>query len=199
LVDFTVDLLPGKLAEWESTQASPGINLLEKTLKLTTTVSTSNMHLFDEKRRLRKYETVDEIIEAYMPVRLDLYQKRKDALLKDGEHRLKVLRNKAKFIQELLDEVIDLRKMPNAAVVELLQKRGYDMLMATASETSVSYHYLTKMPMDSVSLENFDDLSKELAKTVKEMAQLRAKTTKQMWLEELDQFEKVYDMRYGRK
>jgi len=199
LVDFTIDLLPGKLAEWESTQASPGINLLEKTLKLTTTVSTSNMHLFDEKRRLRKYETVDEIIEAYMPVRLDLYQKRKDALLKDGEHRLKVLRNKAKFIQELLDEVIDLRKMPNAAVVELLQKRGYDMLMATASETSVSYHYLTKMPMDSVSLENFDDLSKELAKTVKEMAQLRAKTTKQMWLEELDQFEKVYDMRYGRK
>jgi DNA topoisomerase-2 len=198
LVDFTVDLLPGKLAEWESAIASPGINQLEKTLKLTTTVSTTNMHLFDDKRQLRKYATVEEIIEGYLPVRLELYQTRKTALLKDGEHRLKVLRNKARFIQGVLDEVVDLRKKSNATVVELLQGRGYDLIGGTgATEGSeASYHYLTKMPMDSVSLENHAHLMKELAKTTEEMAELAAKTTKQMWLEELDDFEKAYDKRY---
>ena len=51
--------------------------MLEKTLNLTTTKSTTNMNLFTEKHKLKKYETVYEIIDDFMKVRLKGYIARK--------------------------------------------------------------------------------------------------------------------------
>ena len=187
-VDFTVDLLPGKLEEWESTMVNPRVNMLEKTLKLTTTVSTTNMHLFDENRRLRKYSSVEEILQAYVPVRLNLYKKRKEALLREGEAKWVKCKNKARYIQEVLDDVIDLRKKTNQQVREMLQGLGY-------AEVENSYHYLIKMPMDSVSTENIGALLAEVEATEKEMAILRATSPEKMWLNDLEEFSTAYAKR----
>ena len=194
VVDMIVDLLPGKLAEWESTVVGGGISLLEKTLKLTTTVATTNMHLFDADRRLRKYASVDDILAAYVPVRLALYGKRKAALLLQGEAQLLKLRNKARYIQLLLDGVIDLRRKTNAQVAEMLRANKFDEQSGEGSG-SKGYDYLTKMPMDSVSEENRLRLLGELEKWERDMAVLRGKTEQQLWLEELDLFETEYDRR----
>jgi DNA topoisomerase-2 len=194
VVDMIVDLLPGKLAEWESTVVGGGISLLEKTLKLTTTVATTNMHLFDADRRLRKYVSVDDILAAYVPVRLALYGKRKAALLLQGEAQLLKLRNKARYIQLLLDGVIDLRRKTNAQVAEMLRANKFDEQSGEGSG-SKGYDYLTKMPMDSVSEENRLRLLGELEKWERDMAVLRGKTEQQLWLEELDLFETEYDRR----
>ena len=189
-VDFVVDLLPGKLEEWTANGS------LEKVLKLTTTVSTTNMHLFDEGRRLRKYETVLSILEAFVPVRMALYQTRKDALLKQGNQRLCRLKNKARYIQELLDDVIDLRKKTASQVVQMLKERQFS-LEDSASDTSgglseKGFHYLTKMPMDSVSVENRDSLVAELNKVSQELAELQKRSIEQMWIHELDAFSAAY-------
>jgi hypothetical protein len=53
-----------------------------------------------------------------------------------------------------------------------------------------SYHYLIKMPMDSVSEENVKQLEAELAKLTKEKALLASTTERQMWLNELDELKK---------
>jgi len=192
-VDFTVDLLPGKLAEWMATKdPTSGVDGVEKTLKLTTTVATTNMHLFDEKRRLRKYHTVDEILDAYLPVRLALYEKRKQALLQQGEQVLRKLENKARYIQDVLDDVVDLRKKTNQQVIDMLQGRGFDMLSTDAAASIPSFQYLTKMPMDAVSVENREALLHDLQKKQDELTVLRGKTLEQLWLEELDAWEAVY-------
>jgi len=192
VVDVVVDLLPGKLAEWESTMVStsPPVNLLEKTLKLTTTVSTHNMHLFDEKRRLRKYAKVDDILEAYMPVRLELYETRRQALLNQGEQKLIMLRNKSKYIQALLDDVLDLRRKTNEQVMSMLRQHGL-------VEVAGGFDYLTKLPMDAVSEENRAHLLTELDKCEKEMEALRLTTAQQMWLRELDVFDKAYSKHFS--
>ena len=49
-----------------SKQYDEHINMLEKTLGLTTTKSTTNMNLFTEKHKLKKYNTVYEIIDDFM-------------------------------------------------------------------------------------------------------------------------------------
>ncbi|CAL5380329.1 unnamed protein product [Camellia sinensis] len=48
-----------------------------KKFKLTTTISTSNMHLFDPKGVIKKYETPEQILEEFFHVRLEFYEKRK--------------------------------------------------------------------------------------------------------------------------
>ena len=50
---------------------------LEKKFKVTTNVSTSNMVCFDAEGRIRKYETVEEILNDFYQLRLRYYAKRK--------------------------------------------------------------------------------------------------------------------------
>lgn len=42
--------------------------------------STTNMVLFDDQRRIRKYSSPEEILQAFYTLRLSLYQKRKTFL-----------------------------------------------------------------------------------------------------------------------
>ena len=68
------------------------------------------MYLFDENQKLKKYNSVEDIIEKYYPVRLKGYQDRKKYILEELENKSKLYSNKARFIKENCDGVIDLRK-----------------------------------------------------------------------------------------
>jgi DNA topoisomerase-2 len=48
--------------------------------KLTSKVNTSNMICFDFDGKIRKYDTPEEILETFYPMRLAYYQKRKVCL-----------------------------------------------------------------------------------------------------------------------
>lgn len=190
-VDFTVQFPRGRIQELEAQKADEGglVNGLEKLLKLTTTVSTTNMHMFDSNCRLHKYEDVYEIISAYYPVRMALYQKRKDYLVDAMQWKLKKLSNRARYIQETLSGIIDLRKKNAQQVQDLLTTRNYDLM-----EGDPNYKYLIKMPMDSVTEENVRDLMKEHADTKHELEVLMATTLETMWLKELDELDRQYDL-----
>lgn len=188
IVDFTVVFPRGKLAELEATKTTDanGVNAIEKLLKLTTTVSTTNMHLFDDQCRLHKYQSIPEIIDAFYTVRLGLYGKRKTALVAALEKQLTVLSNRAKFIMENLDGTIDLRRKKAAEVNALLSQKKYD-------KVDDGFSYLTEMHMDSVTEEKVQKILKEKGDAEAELATLRATTLEQMWLQELDGFVKKYE------
>ena len=185
-VNITVTLPKGKLEELEHIVDSvTGVNGLEKLLKLTTTISTTNMHLFDAKFQLHKYTTVEEIIESFYHVRMQTYQKRKDYLLNNMQSVLKELSNRAKYIQGMLDGNIDLRRKKNQEVDELLMNMGFDTI-------DHSYHYLRKMQTDSVTEENVAKIMKERKDTEMELQQLLNTTLNRLWETDLNAFEKQY-------
>jgi DNA topoisomerase-2 len=185
VVDITVTFPKGKLAELLSCSSSESINGLEKLLKLTTTVSTTNMHMFNAESKLHKYNSIDEIIEDFYMTRLQLYQVRKDALIKDMNKLLVKLSNRARYILDVLAGTIDLRKKTNQQVQDLLEGMKYDKVEG-------DFKYLIKMPMDSVTEEHVAHILKEKADTEIELDILMKTTTGQMWLKELDVFEKEY-------
>ena len=185
---FTVTFPRGKLNDIESTKDDNGINGVEKLLKLTTTVSNTNIHMFNSEGKLRKYNNVPEIIDDYYSIRLSVYDKRKNALIKALEEKLIKLSNKAKYILQTLDGTIDLRRKNNAVVTEMLENMGFDKL-------EDSYKYLIKMPMDSVTNENVEQIVKEKADTEKELEVLKSTSLEKMWNNELKIFEKEY-MKY---
>jgi len=185
-VDFTVVFPKGRLAELEATVDANGCNGVYKLLKLMTTVSTTNMHMFNRDCKLRKYGSVDEIIRSFSDVRIETYEKRKAYLVADMEKRLVRLSNRARYIQETLSGTIDLRRKSSAEVAEMLTLMRFDKIDG-------EYKYLIKMPMDSVTTENVANIMKEQGDTKVELRILKATTVEQMWLNELATFEKEYD------
>jgi len=177
-VDITVQFPKGTLAAMSD-------ETIEKTLKLATTVSTSNMHMFNSECKLHKYETVAEIIDEFYGVRLSTYAKRKANQVKVMEQKLVKLSNRAKYIMGNLNDTIDLRRKSNDLVVRLLEDKGFDRIDG-------DYKYLIKMPMDSVTKENVEAILKEKADTEESLDILKATSCETMWMRELENFETEY-------
>ncbi len=186
-VDFIITLTKGKLEELESQSCENGCNGLEKTFKLISTISSSNMHLFDDADKLKKYNSVEEIIDDYFDVRLDLYDARKDYMIDALEKELVVLSNKAKYIKENLEGTIDLRKKKREEVNKMLKEKNYDMI-----DEDEDYKYLVKMPMDSVTEENVNRLMKEHGEKEEELERIKNTTIEEMWIYELEELRKQY-------
>ena len=184
-VDVTVVFPKGKLEELEATKDANGCNGVEKTLKLFTTVTTTNMNMFNADGKLHKYGTVEEIIDEFYGIRLGLYGKRKAYLIADMERKLVRLSNRAKYIQLNLNGKVDLRHKTAAQVHAMLSDNGL-------VELDGDFKYLVKMPMDSVTTENVDAIMKEKETTETELAVLKATALEKMWLTELD----VLDIHY---
>ena len=182
-VNITVVFPKGKLAELLLITGE--INGVEKILKLTTTVSTTNMHLFDSQMRLHKYESVQEIIDAFYEVRIETYKKRKAAIVNEITNKLLELSNRSKYIQGVLDGTIDLRRKTSKEVDDLLSTFGLTML-------ENSFSYLRKMQMDSVTSENVEKILKETKEMQEQLKKLVNTSLKQLWLNDLDNFEKKY-------
>jgi len=184
-IDFNITFAKGKLEELESVKLDHGCNGVEKLLKLFTTNTTSNMHLFDAEDKLKKYSKVEDIIDDYYETRLELYQRRKEYMIQALEKELKVLSNKANYIREILENTIDLRKKKSEEITRMLKNKGYDAIDG-------EYKYLTKMPMDSVTEENVDKLNKEHENKKTELESVKNTTKYQMWLTELETLKGEY-------
>jgi DNA topoisomerase-2 len=188
-VDITIVFAAGKIAELRDKSLDNGCNALEKLLKLYTTRTTTNMHMFDENEKLRKYETASEIADHYIGVRLNKYVERKEYQLENLEKEAKLISNKARFISEILKDTIDLRRKTKETVVALLTKHEYDIM-----DDDTDYKYLVKMPMDSVTEENYNRLIKEEGAKLCELKTLTGKTESMIWGEELDKLEEGYNL-----
>ena len=180
IIDFTVTFPKGKIEELESTVVDHNCNGLEKLLKLYTTNTNTNMHLFDAEDKLKKYNKVEEIIDDYFETRLKMYEARKEYVINSLERELLLLSNKAKYIKENLDGTIDLRKKKKEQVIQMLQEKGYSII-----DDDDEYKYLVKLPMDSVTEENVEKIFKEHGNKEVELELTKKKAPAQLWREEL--------------
>ena len=184
-VDIKIIFYPGVIQELMNKQIDENTNELEKLLKLYTTQTTTNMHLFDADEKLQKYNKVEEIIDDYFNCRLELFKIRKEYQLKELEEELLILSNKARYIQETLDSIIDLKRKTKENIDKLLEERKF-------TKINSDYKYLIKMPMDSVSEENVDKLLKDKNRVEDLYKNLKKKTIEEIWMEELNNLKKLY-------
>jgi DNA gyrase/topoisomerase IV subunit A len=146
----------GRLAELEADiDKATGLNGVEKLLKLSTTVGISNMNMFNFKIQLHKYRSVREVIDSFYEMRMDMYGKRKTAMVKTMETKVREMSNRARFIQEVVDNTIDLRKMADDEATDaMLLARNYD-------KHDDKYDYLTRMPMHNMNKQRIQKILKE--------------------------------------
>ena len=187
LVDITIIFAPGNVEKLRAVSLDYGCNGLEKLLKLYTTQTTTNMHMFDETEKLKKFNSPEEVIDSYIEVRHKVYVDRKKAQLKELELCASKLSNKARFIIAVLDGTIDLRGKKNDEVSAILKKLKFDVI-----DEDDAYSYLVKMPMNSVTTENVLRLTSDRDIKLGELEELQNTSETQLWTRELDVFTSEY-------
>jgi DNA topoisomerase-2 len=169
------------------------------------------MCLFTDSFQLKKFNTPDEIIDSYCRVRYAYYIKRKVRQLADLEHKIKFLGNKKRFLQEVRDGKIKLFEIVNnkrqsrktADLIDELEERGYDKDAEEPEEeeeeeeekkTTVDhgYDYLLRLQFRSITEEKINKLKKDIASFIEDRDELANTTEKEMWINDLEEFEVAY-------
>ena len=158
-----------------------------ETLKLTSTISTSNMVLFDTSQKLKKYETVHDIINEFCHFRYGFYIKRKVYLIKVIEKELMIIKNKFRFLTEVMDETLKIQDVDERDIITTLKKTGYFVV-----DEDDEFKYLLQLPIRSFTKQKLDEFKKTIHKLETELKLIKSISEEQMWRNDLDAFEKEY-------
>ena len=186
---------------------SEHINKLEKELKLTSTISTTNMCAFDQNCRIHKYKTANDIINEFYKVRINTYVVRKKYMLEKMKIDLDILKEKIRFINYVIDEKIIIRKKTKANIKEQLETHKFKKVNKNKfDEVNGSYDYLIGMPIYTLCTDRTLELEQECKIKNESYDELFKKEVGEIWLEELNTFSDKYkqymnqkDKKYGIK
>ena len=185
-------------AGYLETQLAENYNYeFEKKFKLAVPFSTTNMHLFDNEG-IKKFNTAEEIISTFYPMRLKYYVLRKKYMLRELENEHKINNNRYRFVTEFMDGIIIIFKKNKSQTNKILEDGHYDKLNTKFEmddedeKAELSYEYLLSMPIWSFSEEKLESLRKQLLAIIEKIAALEATPIEKMWLNELAAFEESY-------
>lgn len=157
----------------------------EETLGLVSTLSTNNMVLFNNKEEISKYESVYDILEEFCTVRYDYYVKRKEYIIKQLSYELLILKNKMKFLKEVMDESLKLKDVDEDVLTKEMEKKDY-------YKDEHGYNYLLNMNIRSFTKQKLESLEKEITELKEKLSSVKNKNPSDMWLTELEELEQKY-------
>jgi DNA topoisomerase II len=123
-----------KVIDFTIIENKDGMECNENNLGLYTYIHTTNMVLFSPEGTLKKFDSIEEIIDSYCQIRYLFYTKRKNHKLNELEHELKVMGNKKRFLEEVRDGELKLfslvkgkrQSRKTTDIVAELEEKGYD-------------------------------------------------------------------------
>ena len=180
-----------KDVKFQIKECSNGMVCSEDNLKLRSSLSTTNIVLFSPEGKLKKYESAKEVIQAFCPVRLDLYVKRKQAILDSLNHKLLSSKGRYRFLKEVMDNKLKIYRVPEPEIITELTKRKYPTV--THATKGPCYEYLLSMDMRSFTQEKLNKLEKDILDIEASLKKTQAVSPKTMWKKELRNFIAKYD------
>jgi DNA topoisomerase-2 len=159
-----------------------------ESLKLTSTLSTSNMVLFDEHGKIKKYNTISDILNEFCRVRYAFYEKRKAYMMNELQQLIRILQSKLRFLSEVMSGSLVIQNVPEETIIATLKKGKYQVV-----DGDDSYSYLLAMQIRSFSKQKVDDLTSTMQRYEKELKTLQATEERQLWMNDLSEFKKEYE------
>lgn len=195
-VDFTLIFNQNMLSDLITEYDSSGITKFEKMFRLTTKISCDNKLTAWNKKNLIKFKNIDDILLEFYKVRLYYYTKRKEYLIKKLENDLLLLNTKVKFIKEVISGKVIVNNKKKLDIFEQLEKRKYNKMLdkelVTFDNKEGNYDFLINLQIYYLTKEKIEELEKLLEKLQMELDELKKKSDKDLWLEDLTIFEKEY-------
>ena len=188
-VDITVKINPISIKKWHNKFGKDGVPELENRLKLTSSISTSNIIAFDENCRIRKFNTVEELLDRWYNVRFGIYVKRRDFLIKKLKKELDIIKYKVQFILEIVEGKRIINNKKKQVIIDELEQSNYPKF----GDNELNYDYLLKMNLYKLTQEEIEILKAKKLKKQGEFDDLMSKTTETLWKEDIDKFKETWD------
>lgn len=166
---------------------------LMKKLKLESSITTSNMHLYDQDGRIRKYESPLDILDDFYPVRLEFYGKRKAFMLEKLRHEKMILKNKVRFINGVINSEVMIHNETKQRILDQLIEQKYDSVSEKVQDDggvpAGGFDYLLSMKLWALSKERIEKLEAELVQKEREYDELQRKSPQDLWETDLTALE----------
>lgn len=167
----------------EFTRKHPDEDSLLKAFKLIKSLP-ENLNCIDENNCVREFKSVEEILDAFIDVRLKTYGKRKSWLLKELKSNAESLVAKFVFCKAVIDGKVVVTNRKKADIEAQLAK------VDKVFKKDGSYDWLLSMPVHSLSIEKMGELKRQIDEVVARYNAVKAKDEKTMWEEDLKKFER---------
>ncbi|CAG9332775.1 unnamed protein product [Blepharisma stoltei] len=190
-----------------------------KTFKLQTTLSLSNLVLFNSERKIKKYQGINEIMEEHYLIREYFYNKRKAFLVDKLSVEVAMISNKVRFILMVINNELVINKKQKTVLVAELRRKGFTTKseldkMFTSPQIHQSdkevqendqeesdagaikakeYDYLLSMPLWSLTHEKVEQLKREEQDKIHELEVLKNTSIYDMWNQDLDELKKAIE------
>lgn len=162
-----------------------------ESLKLHSYLYTSNMVMFDDQYGLIKYDTIDKILDKFCNVRYEYYTKRKNHQILALEAELTILRNKQRFVSEVIEEKLLIMNVKESEIIQQLKKSKYAE-DPKKEEGNGGYEYLLRLQVRTFTEDKVKQIKDEVLSLEKKLNEVRTTTEAQVWLQELEEFEVAY-------
>jgi len=138
----------------------------------------------DESNRVAEFNSIQEILDKFIDLRLKYYQKRKDYLVEEIKSSLIKLASKFYFVKGIVDGTIIVNKRKKDNIIAQLEK--FDKIKAVDG----SYDYLLQMPIHSLTHEKLEELKKLIEDGKEEYKRTKETSVQDMWLADLRELQK---------
>ena len=181
------ELAEGRIKDFTDVSTDMEINITIKGIEekelvksLTDKIKTTNMHAFNAKGVITKYDTLNAILKEYVYVRLTSYESRRRHQIKTLKDELPYHVNVVRFIQDQISDEPEIRlhKKSRAECDEILGEVEYQ-------HVDGSYDYIMKLPVSSFTLEEIKKHEAKLASLRSQIAELEKTNSAKLWLSDL--------------
>lgn len=155
---------------------------IELALKLTTSISLRNMHLFDSTEgggKIKKYESPLDILREFCDVRLTKTEERRQFLVKQMAVQVELETAKLRFIDAIMNDELVIFKKKKDDIVGELKAMNFN-------EVNGNFNYLLDMKMHCFTDERIEELKQSVGNKEKLMNTLVTTTAMHMWSGDLD-------------
>lgn len=138
---------------------------------------TENFTLWNPEGTLQRYDSAEAVIQAFVPWRLEQYEKRRQKLIDDTTEQIRFQSEVVRFIRFYLANTKVFKDTGKKELVELLLSKDF-----------VDYDRLLSMPIWNLTKDKIAELEKKLADLKVYLATLKSDTAEEMYKRELKAF-----------
>jgi DNA topoisomerase-2 len=180
-------LADGTVKDFVDVSTDTNINILVKGIEekdliksISDKVKTTNMHAFNSKGQITKYDSPNAILKEFAEVRLALYETRRQKQIADIKAELPYHEDVMRFIEDQISDTprLNFRKKARADCET-------ELVAALYRKVSDSFDYIFRLPVSTFTAEQVETHRGTLGKLRKELARLETLRNADMWLSEL--------------
>ena len=139
----------------------------------------------DENNRVKEFNNIQEILDAFIDLRLKFYNKRKQHMLEKLKSKIIELSSRYVFVKGIVDKKIIVNNKKKEDIIKQLEP--IDKIV----KIDGSYDYLLRMPISKLTAEELAALKQQILDAKAEFDNVKKTTIQDMWLSDLHELKKV--------